>query len=226
MATKTEAKIIVPASPDAVGVDCPLTEIVSDIGFRAARCAIQHGIRTVGDLAMAGDAELLSIRGFGKVSLAMVDAGLTRIGMCPGGGSWAEFWRRNPCSRLADRIYAAASAQTPEWRLAMITEFVNVGEADGYECEYKVSDLPELDAANEIHIRCYAAMILARDRQAATWQPCNCLKFEGLLCPEHAVSSACDECFMCRECGCSYGACECDEATQERMWAGRTHTLV
>ena len=51
-----------------------LREIFPDIGFRAARCAIQHGIRTVGELAAAGDVERLSIRGFGDVSLAMVDA--------------------------------------------------------------------------------------------------------------------------------------------------------
>jgi len=210
-----------------------LSEIFPDLGYRATRCLVNHGIRTTGQLASMDAAKMLSIRGFGEVSSARVDAALTRIGMCPGGGDWAELWRRNRCRAAARRIYAAVDAQTPEWRLAMVTDFAErVGESgEGEICDYdfwQLADLANLDADDELHIRCYAAMILARDRQVAMLsQQCDCFKFQGLVCPEHRVTGMYDICFMCEGCGSAYGACECDEAIRDRVRDdGRHHTLV
>jgi len=207
------------------------------VGVRVRRCLRSMGLdlEPVGRLADVRRPDMLRVRGFWKASLAELDAELTRIGMGPvGSSSWALAWRLRRDKGAARRVFAAVDAQTPEWRLAMITAFVEkaaeeqggAGETD--DAVFRLSDLTEGADGTYFnpHPRCYAAMILARDRQVAMVEPCDCFKFDGLPCPEHMVASIYDECFMCRGCGHAYGGCECDEATQDSIRDGRHHILV
>jgi len=121
------------------------------------------------------------------------------------GKDWSERWADGTVTSAG--VFAAVDAMTPEEQLAEAMAFVEGSpEFDG-----------DMDEAREgllgdVHLRCYVAMIRARDRGVAADEPCDCFKTGVAACPECRVGAGTDECFMCGGCGAAYADCECSDA--------------
>jgi len=141
---------------------------------------------------------------------------------------WAKGWEDG--SLTAADIYAAVDAMTEEEQLAEAEAFVRAAaEHDPLanpeqlaEAGFGLGDLPK---GEEVHLRCYVAMIRARDRRVSLGEPCGavvhkdgtltpcdqikCYEFDGLVCPEHMMTCGYDPCFVCAACGEYHAYCRC-----------------
>jgi len=133
---------------------------------------------------------------------------------------------------------------TPEEQLAEAVAFVEAaydGAADIIaDSGFTIANLMDGD---EVHLRCYVAMVRARDRLVAVdklsscgaafiktdtgWcilrqrERIECHMFDGLVCPEHREICSFDPCFSCAGCGRYHADCQCGTEEWERRTTGQ-----
>lgn len=156
---------------------------------------------------------------------------------------WACGWADKTLT--AADIYAGVDSMTTEQQLAEVAAFLKKAADDDICAEifedhcFQVANLLDEE---EVHLRCYVAMIRARDRLVTANEPCGadftgqhlmeprgqiaCYKFDGLVCPEHRVTFLYDPCFNCGGCGQGHAGCECGQDKWEERTAGQRIVIM